>query len=306
MRFSRVLCLGGCVVDRLGQTVEAPARLHTSNIGRMSTGFGGAGRNVAENLARLGVPVMLATRIGTDDDGARALAHLRAVGVDTSLIEAVEGARTASYTALFDATGGLVIGLADMAVHATLTPDAARAAMKTAGPEALVFVDANLEPETLAAIVDGRPALLAAGPVSQQKAVRLAPLLSAIDWLFLNRFEAAVLTGLPADDLDPLVEGLIRAGARAGVLTADRDGMILFCNGSIERLPAPHAAIVNVNGAGDAAAAGVLSGLFGGLDATGATGRGLAAAALTVESSHTVRPDLSPALLDECLRRLRP
>jgi pseudouridine kinase len=306
MRFSRVLCIGGCVVDRLGQTLEAPARLHTSNIGRMSTGFGGAGRNVAENLARLGVPVMLATRVGADDDGVRALAHLRAVGVDTRLVDTVPSGRTATYTALFDAQGALVIGLADMEVHGAITPAIALASIEAAGPDAFIFVDANLDAATLAAIAGARPRLLAAGPVSQQKALRLQPLLPAIDWLFLNRYEASAMTGIAASDLEALAQGMMRAGARAGVLTADRDGMLLFVDGTIRTYPAPAADIVNVNGAGDAAAAGVISGLVDGMSAGDAIERGLAAAALTVESVHSVRPDLSPELLRHRMRSLNP
>src|SRR5829696_3958634 len=84
MRFASVHCIGGCVIDRSGETAEREARLHTSNIGTLVRSHGGAARNVAENLARLGVPVSLSTVVGGDEDGREVLAATEAAGVDVS------------------------------------------------------------------------------------------------------------------------------------------------------------------------------------------------------------------------------
>ena len=53
-----VLCAGGAVVDRLLH-LHAPAVPATSNPARAAASYGGVARNVAENLARLGVDVGL-------------------------------------------------------------------------------------------------------------------------------------------------------------------------------------------------------------------------------------------------------
>lgn len=300
-----VLCIGGCVIDRIGKTREAPARLQTSNIGSLSQGYGGAARNVAENLARLGVKVGLATRIGADEDGRRARAYLERAGADIGLVVEDGEGRTATYTAIFDGEGALVIGLADMSIFESITPDIIRSVLATA-PDAAVFMDANLAAPTLSALAAARPRLLAAGPVSEQKALRLIPLLPAIDVLFLNRFEAAAMTGLSPEDPAALARALVERGARRGILTADRGGVIAFDEGEFSTVPAPYAQVVNVNGAGDALAAATLSGLVIGEPLGLALRRGLAAAALTVESAATVRPDLNPDLLSNRLRMIAP
>ena len=62
-----VICIGGAAVDRKYRAAE---RLipETSNPARGVTAFGGVARNVAENLANLGVPVAIVSAVGDDHD----------------------------------------------------------------------------------------------------------------------------------------------------------------------------------------------------------------------------------------------
>lgn len=296
--FRSVLCIGGCVVDRIGETLDETARLHTSNIGRMRSGFGGVARNVAESLARLGVPVRLVSRVGRDADGLSLVAATAAAGVDVSGIETDADLATASYTALFDGGGELVIGLADMAVLGAISAARVLDEIARAGPDALVFIDANLDPSTIAAIADARPRILAAGPVSQQKVVRLRPALGSIDYLFLNRYEAAALLDMPAADDAALLSsrmGTVMSGS--GIVTAGPRGGVAWFQGMTAQLTAPPAQPVNVNGAGDALAAATLARLWHGDDFARAVHIAMAAAALTVESTTTVRQDLAMDLV---------
>src|SRR6185437_2163670 len=80
-RRDRVVCVGNAALDRTF-ALTGPARMATSNPAAVRPGFGGVARNVAENLARLGVPVSLVTQVG-DDAGGRALrADCAAAGID--------------------------------------------------------------------------------------------------------------------------------------------------------------------------------------------------------------------------------
>jgi len=81
---------------------------------------------------------------------------------------------------------------------------------------------------------------------------------------------------------------VLTQGAR-GALCADADGM--------QQLPAAPASLRDVTGAGDSLVAATLLARRGGLSLPAALARGLAAAALTIASEHSVRPDLSEALI---------
>lgn len=295
-RVSTVLCLGAACVDRVGTTSEAAARLSTSNMGSMRTAFGGAARNVAEGLARLGVPARLTSIVGEDADGAAVLSATASAGVDIAGCVTAPGRRTASYTAVFDGRGELVIGLADMGILSALPEAAIEAAVAQWSPDLALFVDANLDPGALQSVAAAKRGLLAAGPVSVQKSRRIAAILDRIDLLFLNRYEAESILG-EAATLAELAARLVGKGVARGILTAGPAGGLAWAGEARLALPAPSAQAVNVNGAGDALAAATLARLHAGDTFFAAAERGMAAAALTVETEATVRQDLTMALL---------
>jgi pseudouridine kinase len=299
MRFASVHCIGGCVIDRSGETAERQARLHTSNIGTLVRSHGGAARNVAENLARLGVPVSLSTVVGGDEDGREALAATEAAGVDVSRCVVLEGRRTASYTAIFGGDGELVIGLADMAIFEELGDRIAPAEPEGAGAGTLLFLDANLPERTLAALLSACRGPAAVSPVSVQKSRRVRDHLELIDMLFLNVYEAAALLAA-TPEAEVLAAALVASPVPRGVLTDGPGGALAWDSGRVEHIAAASARPVNVNGAGDALAAGTMARLWAGDDFVEAVRFGVALAAMTVEEAGSVA---ATATMDSVLAR---
>jgi len=294
----RILCIGAAHPDRKARAL-GPVVPGSSNPVRLTTAWGGVARNVAETLARLGAGAGLVSRVGDDAEADRLLAALAGLGIDTGLVARVSGAATASYTAFLDPAGELVIGLADMAIYDGM--DAAFFAPlrpRLAG-HAAWFVDANLPAVGLAALLADRPAgtLVAANAVSVAKAPRLAAVLPRLDLLFCNLAEAAALAGRgPGHDVEALARDLLARGAGAVVVTRGAGGALCADAGGLQPLAAPPAIPRDVTGAGDALVGATLLARLGGLRLADAVGRGLAAAALTVASEQSVRPDLPAAL----------
>ncbi len=304
MKARRVACVGGATLDR---TYRAPGPLRpgTSNPVVQARSNGGVARNVAESLARLGVPAALVSVVGADDAGRGLVDALARLGVDVSGVAMRDDAATAEYVAVLDGAGDLALGLADMGILDRLTPDAIGTALDGAG---LVLADCNLPGATLAHLLARRRAgalpVLALDAVSVAKAARLPGDLAGLDLLFLNADEARALAG----DLDPreAAAALRARGAGAVVLTRGAAGIVVADRDGIDALPAvPVAAIADVTGAGDALIAGTLGGIAAGKSLRDALGWGFAAAALALERPGGVRPDLSPALLADTLARAR-
>jgi pseudouridine kinase len=288
-----VLCMGGCVIDRVGETADARERLHTSNIGRMRSSLGGVARNVAENLARLGIDVRMLSLVGDDPEGARVLSESSQGGIDMRLVGRSSEAATASYTAIFNGEGELVIGLADMAIFERITADSIRGGLASFAADGFLFADANLPPAVLQAVAETKGSrILASVPVSIQKLARLIPILDAIDILFLNLYEARALFG-SNDSAETLARRLAAGPVSRGLLTLGPAGALAWAQGEVTPIPALASRPVNVNGAGDALAGATLARLAAGDDFILAARRAMAAAALTVESPHTVRTDLT-------------
>lgn len=269
----------------------------TSNPVTSSRAFGGVARNVAENLARLAVPTALASLVGDDEKGRAILADAKRLGIDTSLSGVEASHRTAEYVAVLEPDGRLAFGLADMAIFDTFDRaflDGIRPAIAKAQ---WVFADCNL-PATILAELLHRPREggfhLAVDPVSRAKAVRLPKDLAGVDLLFLNESEAQVLSS--GSDAEQAARRLRDTGVGAVIVTRGAAGAILCDAAGIRAVPACPGDVVDVTGAGDAMLAAWVAAWLHGADPVEAAHEGHRAAAATIQSPHTVRPDLAEAM----------
>jgi pseudouridine kinase len=302
----RIICLGGATLDRIYYAAE-PLIRGTSNPVTGSRAFGGVARNVAENLARLGVEVGLVSILGEDEAGEALLRDLRRLGIDVSGMARAEEKPTAEYVAVIDPNGELFLGLADMEIFALLrSADLDRASALLAGAS-IVFADCNLPAELLADLVERRKGgkfELVLDAVSGPKARRLPRSLDGVDLLFLNEDEArAYLEGTAATAAEAAA-ALRGRGARAVVLTLGEQGAIVTDGKGLAHSPAVAARAVDVTGAGDAMIAGTLYALDRGEPLTDAVRMGALLAAITTEHGASVHPELSEGLLSAGLGRI--
>jgi pseudouridine kinase len=276
--------VGGANVDVVARplTLAEPA---TSNPGTVTVTAGGVARNIAEVLARLGTPTSLVSAVGGDHHGDLVVETSTDAGIDLTHVRQVDGS-TGAYVALLGADGELVGGVADMSA-CDLHPDDLDADL-LAGAD-LVVLDGNLDPETLAHALDlAGEVPVALDPVSVPKAARLRDTLAGRR-IFLVSAGAAELAALGDVDAELVWE---RRGPAGSTLTGP-DEVVDHAALFVEN-------VVDVTGAGDAMLGAFLHAWLGGATGAEAAAYGHAAAALTVASAHTVRPDLT----DELVRSL--
>lgn len=295
--------VGGANLDVKARST-APLEPGTSNPGTTVTAAGGVARNVAAGLALLGTPTTLVAVVGADEAGRQVLAETEAAGVDVSLVRRT-APRTGSYTAVLDHQGELAVAVSDMGACDLLDREVVSAARRAIAAAGLVVVDGNLRPDALAAALDlagdaGVPVVL--DPVSAPKARRLAGALRGrpLHTLSPNTAELAALVGrdLPAEDPAALAAAAAElAGAAHVWVRRGRDGSLLCEDGAApqqhDRVRGP---VVDVTGAGDAMLAAYCHAVLLGRTLPDAVRLGHRAAAATVASPHTVRPDLREVL----------
>jgi pseudouridine kinase len=295
----RIVCAGNAALDRT-YALAGPARMATSNPAQLRAGFGGVARNVAENLARLGVATALVTQVG-DDAGGRALRDdCAARGIDVRHVTLTALHPTSEYVAIIDPQRELVIGASATAAIDAMSPAALIAAC---GEDAAwTFADCNLPAPALATLIDASRAggrRLAIDAVSIAKAARLPRDLHGVELLFVNGDEArALLCDAGAHTENDVAQGLRERGAAAIVLTRGARGALVATAAGIVDVPAPPAVAVDVTGAGDALIAGTLFGLLRGETLADAVRTGTFVALLTIESPATVAPALTAAAVD--------
>ena len=307
-----VVVVGGANVDLKAQSSEKaiPA---TSNPGHASLSAGGVGRNIAENLARLGTPTHLVAAIGVDQLGEWLVAETAAAGVWVDHVHRTT-APTGTYTAVLDVDGELIVAVSAMDVTRELASRLLAESVGLRRSAGLVVLDGNLSTDVLAAVLDdavsaGVPVLL--DPVSDPKALLLSPVLQPSRPVYVitpNRTELAALTGLRVDteaEIGAAVQNLFARGVQNVWVRLGEQGSIYCADDGTCTPLAPHPVTVrDVTGAGDAMAGAFVHALTAGRSPVEAARFAHAAAALTIASEHTVRPDLGVELVEAELRRL--
>ncbi|WP_298983906.1 carbohydrate kinase family protein [uncultured Roseibium sp.] len=294
---SPVIALGAIHYDTIAHGAEV-IRPETSTPARFHAKPGGVATNVSRNLSRLGVQTKLIGTVG-DDAAAQILKEqLGEEGIEHFTVTR-SGFSTGQYLALHDPDGSLKAACVDDRIlseaPADLFSDIVDRLSATADEKTIWFVDANLPAPMLeglaSQIQSGR---LMANAVSDAKSRRLKPLLSRLDCLYLNRGEAAALTGLPASaGPDEISSALVDAGLKVFVLTDGPSGIIVSNKGLITRLTPENTDVVDVTGAGDALTAGSLAAVSKGYALEEAVRFGLRAAALTLASTGALAETLS-------------
>ena len=301
MAMAEVVCIGETMA------MVAPVHPEPLELAReVAIHTGGAESNVAMYLAGLGHQVTWVSRLGDDPLGHRVLADVAAAGVGTSLVELDKAAPTGVYfkdprpegTRVFYYRRGSAASLmaADILRPALASPprvvhvSGITPALSPTCDEMMSQLFGHLEGTTTLASFDVnfRPALW--GP--KEAAPRLRALAQRAGVVFVGLDEAQTLWGTHAPrevrDLLPGPPVLVVKDGATGATAFDGAGEVF--------VPCPPVAVSEPVGAGDAFAAGWLSGLLRGLPQAQRLrlGHVLAGVALASIADHqaTAPPDL--------------
>lgn len=280
--------IGGFPLGRLS--------LQDSTPGRVTLSAGGVGRNIACNLARLGVETHLVAPLGTDAFAGIARADCARCGVDTSLSPVFDGAASSTYLFIADAGGDMQLAVNDMAICDRLTPEMLKSRLDALNEMDAVVLDANLPAETLAFLAGAVRAPLIADAVSTAKAPRLLGAMGRLSAVKPNAIEAETLTGIPVHGPDSALRAaraLVDMGVGRAFITLGEKGACCADREGARFLPGAALRLVNATGAGDAFTAALTWGTLRGLSLAECAVAGLAAASICAESLDTVSPEIS-------------
>jgi pseudouridine kinase len=297
-----VVVVGAANLDILGFPVNTLIP-RDSNPGRVKFHPGGVGRNIAENLARMGVQTMLITAVGEAFDGSFIIESCRKSGVDTRAVIRTGAESASAYLAIMDSGGDMALAVSDMEASAEITPRSIEERKQLLRSAAMIVADANLPAETLeylAAISAGVP--LVVDPVSVTKAERVRPILGSIHTLKLNRLEAGALAGRDTATRD----GLRHAGAffrERGVkntfITLGDEGVYWNCEAGDGLFRCARIEPVNATGAGDAFTAAIVDATLREYPVETMLRHAAAAARIALGCEAAVNPGMNRQLLEE-------
>ncbi|MGN7189497.1 D-glycero-beta-D-manno-heptose 1-phosphate adenylyltransferase [Curtobacterium sp. MCBA15_004] len=234
-----VVVVGDCILDqwtvgeaeRVSREAPAPVVRVTETVA-----VPGGAANTAVNARALGARVRMVGLVGDDESGRVLRERLSAAGVDTTFLVEVPGARTTTKTRVVG--GDRVVVRVDEITEAPHARDGARLAEAVAravrGADAAVVCDYGLgvEPSDVVPVLDrDRPNAVVVDAHDLTRWAALHP-----DLVTPNAGETAGLLGRELGAgaarvpvvVDARADVLARSGARAAVVTLDRDGTVLL------------------------------------------------------------------------------
>ncbi|SHG01447.1 PfkB family carbohydrate kinase [Ornithinibacillus halophilus] len=295
----QIICVGGANLDRKFYLKEA-MQLGTSNPVNSTQSAGGVARNIAENLGRMGENVSLLTVCGRDAEwDFIEQASIPYVNMDH--VEKLSESSTGSYTAVLDEEGNMKIALADMDIYDQLSPEIIQENVPILKQSKCILADLNCPSETLSylsQVATGNKIPLVVIAVSAPKMKRLPENLGALTWLITNQDETEGyfnITITNKQDWKAAAEKWLDLGVKNIVITSgDKGVMIGNSEEGVVHIPAVKVdEVVDVTGAGDAFSAAAVHAWLSSNSIEQIAKAGVVNAAKTLQSSFTVRQNLT-------------
>lgn len=292
-----IVVVGGVNMD-IGAVSGARLVARDSNPGRVTTSLGGVGRNIAHNMALLGVDTRMLTAFGDDVYARQIAASCGELGIDISRALQVPGGATSTYLFINDEHGDMRLAVSDMDIYDHITPAFLASRAPLLQNAQLVVADTNIPAESLAWLANHISLPIFADPVSITKAEKLRPILGKLHTLKPNRLEAELLSGVAITDeasLNEAADALLETGLRRVFISLGGDGVFAADHNERKHLLCLPGEMVNTTGCGDAFMAALVWAYLEGSDLDASARAGLAASAIAMESAETINPVMNAA-----------
>lgn len=301
-----ILVFGASVVDMFG-FCSSSYKTCDSIPGKIKISFGGVSRNIAENMARVGVKTKFISIIGDDEIGRSMLTHSLKIGYDMRNSLILEGQSTPTYMAVLDQSGEMVSAVADLDSISAMTTEFIDSKSVMFENSEYTFLDAD-DPKILEYLLckfQGKTKFIL-DPISSTKAEKVKHLIKYFHTIKPNRIEAEVLSGIKIntkEDLDKVGDYFLNLGLTNIFISLDADG-IYYAN-KFERgtLKAKDVMVKNVTGAGDSFVAGLGYGYINKLSIKEIVKISMAMAIATISHEETIHPEMGHELIEEILEK---
>lgn len=297
-----ITVLGG-IQGKITANALAQMMAAQQNPGTISLSYSGTGRNIAENLGRMGASAALVAVAGNDFAGRGAKSELAALGVNTDHISLVEGQNTAMNIAVLNIIGDLEFAVDNTTVYQCLKQEQIEEAWECIGSAKLVCADGTLSEDLLRHLAETVKCPLFFDPHSEEDAVKVKDFIGSFHTIKPNRAEASAICGKEIFSEEQLMaagQWFADQGVKRTFITLSGGG-VYYKEGEKEGIIRPEEvlAFINEEGAGDAFSAAILDGTLRGMEAEELAAYGMKAAAIALECKQAVNPSMSRKRLEE-------
>lgn len=303
-----VSIVGGANIDIQGFP-NSKLISHDSNPGKVKISLGGVGRNIAENLVRLGVETKLISAVGNDIYGNKILDEARNIGLNMEDSLILEGQSTSTYLSILNETGDMQVAISHMDIFDKVTKDLIASKKYVIENSKVCIIDTNISGEVIEYMLTSYKGVdFFLDTVSTTKCKKVKDLIGYFHTIKPNKLEAEILTGLKIEkdeDLKKAAEYFIDKGVKNVFITLGKNGVFYHDGNECGKIKPPKIKVVNATGAGDAfVAALVISHLkeFP-IEYTGKFA--MATSILALSHENTINPNMSIESVNNKMKELK-
>lgn len=299
-----VCIIGGANAD-ITCEVYTEIKTKDSNPGRARVSCGGVARNIAENLARLGVNVVLITVLGTDAHADAIRKNAAECGIDVTHSLVVEG-ESSCYVSVNDVDKDMFVGVASMDVLRKLTPEFLESKSDIINGAECVITDTNI-PQCLEYITTHATPPVFLDPVSAKKTLIADGLLKNLYCIKPNVYEAEILSGVKIVDEESAylaAKEISERNIEVIYISCGSDGVYCYKDGELRHVEGRLIDLVNTTGAGDSFMAGAVYGYLKGRDYVESAIVGTACSAITIADENTVSKNISADAVEKIIENI--
>ncbi|EJO5348739.1 winged helix-turn-helix transcriptional regulator [Clostridium botulinum] len=250
-----VSIIGGANVDIQGFPNDKLI-YNDSNPGKSKISLGGVGRNIGENLTKLGVNTKLITALGTDIYGNKILEEAKIIGMDMEHSIVMRENSTSTYISILNKMGDMIVAIAHMDIFDKIPLEFIKSKKNIIENSAVCVIDTNISEEIIEYIVNNyKNTKFFLDTVSTTKAKKVKNIIGKFHTIKPNRIEAEILSGIPIkkeEDLDKSAEFFLKKGVKRVFITLGEKGVYYNDGKNKGKITNPKVKVINATGAGDA------------------------------------------------------
>lgn len=300
-----ITVIGGANFDIVGSSFNLSRG--ESSLGSVKLSTGGAAKNIAENLGKLGVYTMFISAVGTDDFGDLLIASLNEVKVNTSKILRIHNKATGNFMAILDNDREVLYAINDMEISSMINRAWIDKCAKDIKKADIVVVDLNLRNEALDEIFNISTSKIFVDMVAPPKVKNILPYLNRVWAIFLTPDEAKALVGVTISDVDSgleCVNYLNSKGVKNICLKINKNTFIASDGFRVKKFSFPNYMTINLLGAKNAMVATWAALTYEGRDVFSAVKAALISYMNNAKSMDIVEQSMDRAFLAELEERV--
>lgn len=300
--------IGGANVDIVGIS-QNELRYKDSNIGHIKMSLGGVGRNIAENLVRLGVNTKLITAIGDDIYGMKILNECRDIGIDLENSLKLKGYNSSVYMSILDSSNDMHLAISEMDILSNMSIDFIKQKRNIIENSRVAVIDTNIPKDVMDYIVNNfKETEFFLDTVSTEKSKKVKDIIGKFHTIKPNRYEAEMLSGIEInsnDDFKKVSNFFLEKGVKRVFLSLGEEGIYYNDADGFEKfVKPPETKVVNANGAGDAFVSGLVYSYIKDYSIEDTINFAMGCSKMAISHENTINPNINLENVNSILKEM--